>query len=228
MPSLPTPTQAARAGFRETVVLTIGVIPFGLAYGAAVREAGFDPWLGALASPIVMAGAAQLSLVDLIESGAHWAVAIGTAWIINARFVLYSAAFAPAFSEFGRRWRFGLPYMLSDQAAAMSLLYFANQTDPRARRWYFLGSGLTLVAGWYLSTTTGIVAGSTIPDSLEVAFGIPLMFLAMLVPTIRDRPMLVSALVAAAVTTAGMAMPSGTNVLLGALVGVTVGVVLDR
>ncbi|MCA9852191.1 MAG: AzlC family ABC transporter permease, partial [Dehalococcoidia bacterium] len=127
MTAVPTSRQAAAAGGRAIIPLTLGVIPFGLAYGVAASQVEvIDPWLAITASLLIIAGAAQLSLVGLIGDGAPWLVAVGTALVINARFALYSAALAPAFRAFPRAWRFALPYMMTDQAAALSLDYNAR------------------------------------------------------------------------------------------------------
>ena len=42
-------------------------------------------------------------------------VAVGTALIINLRMMLYSAALAPAYGQFSKRWRFGLAALLVAQ-----------------------------------------------------------------------------------------------------------------
>lgn len=222
------PRAAFTAGFGAIAPLTFGVIPFGLAYGAAAAQTDIDSWLGAAASIIILAGAAQLSIVDLIDQNAHWVIAIGTALVINARFLLYSAAVAPAFGEFRGPWRYLMPHMLTDQVASVSLLWFEDHHDARARRWFFLGAGITITAGWITGSLIGIAAGTGIPDSWDIGFAVPLMFGALLVPSIRSRPMLVAAVVAGAVTAAGGGLPNGTNVLAGALAGMVAGAVIDR
>ncbi len=77
-----------RAGVRAIAPLIVAAFPFGLVYGVAVTQTEIDPWLGAAASGLVLAGAAQLSLLELIDSA--WPIAVGTAIVINLRFMLYS------------------------------------------------------------------------------------------------------------------------------------------
>ena len=50
----------------------VATFPFGLAYGVGVTAAGIDPWIGAAASWMELAGAAQLSMLFLIASHASW------------------------------------------------------------------------------------------------------------------------------------------------------------
>ena len=66
----------ARAGIRAIAPLIVAAFPFGLVYGVAVTRTDIDPWLGAAASVLILAGAAQLSLLELLD--ATWAVAVGT------------------------------------------------------------------------------------------------------------------------------------------------------
>ena len=48
-----------------------------------------------------------------------------------------------------------------------------------------LGGALPFVAVWIVGTTVGVVAGPIIPDSWQIGFIVPLMFLAVMVPTLR-------------------------------------------
>lgn len=229
MTAVPTSRQAAAAGGRAIIPLTLGVIPFGLAYGVAASQVEvIDPWLAITASLLIIAGAAQLSLVGLIGDGAPWLVAVGTALVINARFALYSAALAPAFRAFPRAWRLALPYMMTDQAAALSLDYNARIPDATARRWFYTGAAATITLGWMAGTTVGVIAGASIPEELELEFAVPLVFLALVVPTLCSRPALAAAGTAAIVATVAAGLPNGLNIITGALAGIVVGSVLNR
>ena len=217
-----TAQRAARAGLRAAGPLMVAAFPFGLVYGVAVTQSPIDPWLGFAASFVILAGAAQLSLLELMFD-ASWAVAVGTALVINLRFVLYSAALTPAFSEFPVRWRFGLPYLMTDQAASISIIEFGRIDDPYWRRWFYLGGGFAFATAWWIGSAAGIAFGGTIPDSWQIQFAFPLMFIALLVPTLRNRPAIVAALAGAAVTLAAKDLPNGLNICLGAVAGVAAG-----
>lgn len=207
-------------------MLALGVLPFGMVYGVAVTQADVGALPGALGSVAIFAGASQLSLVDLHSEGAYWAVAVGTALVINARFLLYSAAVAPSFAEFPPRSRFALAHLMTDQAVTLSLLEFETETDPVMRRGFFLGAAMTLFVVWQIGTIIGILAGAQIPERLQLGFIIPLMFTALVAPALRDRPGVVAVLVSVAVTIAAHGLPAGTNILLGALAGVGAGALM--
>ena len=151
--------------------------------------------MGLLASPLILAGAAQLALVELIDDGAPWIVAVGTALFINARFVMYSGALARPFADFPALRRYALTHLITDQAATTSLLEYEERDDPDERAAYFAGTGVTLLVSWTTGTAVGLVFGSGVPDSWQVEFAVPLMFLALLIPAVRDRPSLITATV---------------------------------
>lgn len=226
MTTSPTGSAAIVAGSRRALVLALGVLPFGMVYGVAVTQAGLSAAPGVLGSIAIFAGASQLSLVELHSQGAFWAVAVGTALVINARFLLYSAALAPSFASFPARWRFPLAHLMTDQAVTLSLIEFDTETDPQMRRSFYLGASLTLFAFWQFGTIVGITVGAQVPTGLQLDFIIPLMFTALVVPTLRDRPAVVAVIASVTVTILAAGLPAGTNILLGAVAGVGVGALL--
>ena len=212
-----------RAGARAILPLSIGAFPFGLAYGVTVVESSMNDLVGWLASFIVVAGAAQLAVSDLIDQGAPWFIVIGTALVINARFMMYSGALAPAFSAFPRRWRIPLAHLMTDQATVTSLLYYLGERQPQKRFAYYLGAGLSFAASWWIGTSIGVVIGATIPPELQVGFAAPLMFIALVVPSIRDRAALIAAAVGFSVTLLAKDAPMNTGLLIGAAAGIAFG-----
>jgi len=212
-----------RAGARAILPLSIGVFPFGLAYGVTVVESSMNDFVGWLASFIVIAGAAQLAVSDLIDQGAPWFVVVGTALVINARFMMYSGALAPAFSAFPRRWRIPLAHVMTDQAAVTSLLYNLGERQPQKRLAYYVGAGLSFAASWWIGTTIGVFIGATIPSELQVGFAAPLMFIALAVPSVRDRAALIAAAAGFSVTLMAKDAPMNTGLLIGAAAGIAFG-----
>lgn len=211
------------AGARAMLPLSIGAFPFGLAYGVTAVESSMNDLVGLLASFIVFAGAAQLAVSDLIDQGAPWFVIIGTALVINARFMMYSGAFAPSFGEYPRRWRIPLSHLMTDQSTVTSLLFNQRERDPRRRLPYYVGAGLSFATSWWAGTTIGVFIGATIPPEFQVGFAAPLMFVALAVPSIRDRSSLIAAAVGFSVTLIAREAPMNTGLLIGAGVGIAFG-----
>ena len=220
--------DAVLAGAKAATALAVAAFPFGVVYGVTVVESSVDRWVGIAASWLILAGAAQLSLISLIDDGSAWYLAVLTALVINARFALYSTAVAPAFREFPARWRVGLAYLLTDQAAPLSLARCDTDTDPDSRRSFVLGAGLFFASGWWVGTVVGVFGGAVIPDELDLSFAVPAMFIALAVPAVTDRPALVAAMVAVVVAVAGAPLPNGLNVVVAAVVGIAAGRLVVR
>lgn len=218
--------------FRDGVIavspLMIGVIPFGLIFGVAAAASSVGGAIGWASSWIIFGGAAQIATIQLLDAGTTAVVVIATALIIQARHIMYSAAMAPHFREFPPAWRWGLPYLLTDQAFAVSIIRYETVTDPTYKRWFFLGAGITLWTVWQTTTGIGVLLGAQIPAAWSLEFTIPLVFLALLIPTLRTRPAVVAAAVGGTVALLGYSMPYNLGLIVGAMSGVMAGVIAER
>jgi predicted branched-subunit amino acid permease len=219
---------AVRDGGISVVPLLFGVVPFGLIFGVAAASSVVGGGVGYATSIIIFGGAAQLATIDLFNAGAAGPVIVATGLIINSRHLMYSAALAPAFSAFSRPWRLGLPYLLTDQAFAVSIVRYEEQSDIGYRRLFYLGAGLALWVTWQLTTGVGVIFGTAIPATWSLDFAIPLVFVALLIPTLKDRPALIAAVVAAGAAVAAASVPYHLGLMIGALCGVVAGVVAER
>ena len=215
-------------GMRSVGPLLVGVVPFGLIFGVTAAGSSVGGGLGYATSLIIFAGAAQLATVQLFTDGAAAAVVLATALVINARHLMYSAALAPHFREFPRVWRLGLPYILTDQAFAISILRYESVSDPVYRRWFYFGGAMSLWVTWQVSTATGVVLGASIPESWSLDFAIPLVFLALLVPALRSRPSVLAAVVGGLVALVAHDVAYNLGLIVGALAGITAGVSAER
>jgi predicted branched-subunit amino acid permease len=140
---------------------------------------------------------------------------------------MYSASIAPHFRELSGRWRAGLAYLLTDQAYALSVARY--RTDEAVdRRAYYLGAALTLWAVWQVTTVAGVLVGAGVPDAWGLEFAVPLVFLALLVPAMEDRPSVAAGLVGGTLAVAGGGLPLNLGLLVGAAAGVAAGVVAER
>jgi predicted branched-subunit amino acid permease len=140
--------------------------------------------------------------------------------------MLYSAALGPHVQRLPLRWKVPLAWLLTDEAFATASLRYRREERQNAH-WYFLGTGLTLWAAWQLSTLAGIALGARVPGSWSLDFALPLTFLAILVPQVRDRPSLAAALVAGVLGVALGGMPLKLGLMVSIVLGVAVGALLE-
>jgi 4-azaleucine resistance transporter AzlC len=215
-------------GLRAVGPLLLAVVPFGLVLGVTAAGSAIGGGLGIATSPIIFAGAAQLVTIQLFDTGAGALVVILTALVVNIRHLMYSAAMAPHFRDFPRRSRLLLPYLLTDQAFALSILRYETVDDPFYKRWFYIGAGVGLWGPWQVATIAGVVLGAQIPESLGLGFAIPLVFLVLLIPVVQTRPGLVAAAVGGVVAVVAAGAPYGLGLVIGAICGVAAGVMLER
>ncbi len=216
------------AGARGVLPILVGVIPFGLVAGAAVRHAGFGLAEAVGMSVVVFAGASQIAATTIFESGAPLWVALGTALVINARMFIYSTSIASYFADAPAWARPILGYMLVDQN------YVSTMTEGRHRDdvdiiWYYVGGGASLWAVWQVSSIAGALLGPFIPASWGLDFAVPLVFLAMLVPAMKDRTA-VGVAFATGIAAAVMVplLPIQSGLIVAILFGMVFGAWLER
>lgn len=210
------------AGVRDVSPLMLGIVPFALVAGIAAVDAGLTLVEAVGMSVIVFAGASQLAALDLLGSNAPLAVVIGTAAVINLRMVMYSASIAPYFAEYDRKVRAGLAYVLTDQAYALSVARFAREEDTD-RLAYYLGVAGSIWLVWQVGTVAGVLLGAGVPPDLGLSFAVPLVFLALLVPAMKDRPTTAAGVVAGVVAVGAAGVPYNLGLLIGAVTGIAVG-----
>lgn len=219
--------RAARAAAtRDAIFVVLSYIPFGLAAGAAMASTGVDPLLSVLTSPLLFAGASQLAAVQLLGAGGGIALVAATVAIINARHLLYSAGLAPHLADWSTPQRLFAAYLLSDPVYALSAARY-EQADGggtvREKRAYYFAAGLTCLVGWTLLVSVGVLAGGFIPVWVPLELAIPLTFLLLALPLIRDTPGLVAAAVGGLAALAASGLPLGVGILVGAAAGILAG-----
>lgn len=230
MPPVPSRSSEFFAGVRDQLPLLLGVTPFGLAYGAYAVETGLSAGLAQSMSWIVFAGASQFVGTRLIAEGAPGAIVVLAVTLVNLRHMLYSASIAPRVEHLARGWRWLLAYLLTDEAYAVAIRRYSRDGDgaPPNAHWYFFGTALALWACWQVSTAAGVWVGTAVPASWQLDFALPLTFLAIVVPALRDRASLVAACVAGAVALAGYEWPYSTGLFVAAVAGIALGLAVER
>jgi len=230
-PAASTPSRLRQyaEGAWAIMPLLPGIVPFGVIAGVAAAEAGFDSAAGIGQSLIVFAGAAQLATVQLLSDGAVPVVIILTGLTINLRFAMYSASLAPHLVGLAWWQRILVAYFMTDQVYVLSVVRFAPHPELSiARRMrYYLGAGIIIWLIWQGSTIAGYSLGSRVPPEWSLDFFLPLSFLALIVPGLRDRPTVVAAVVAGTVAFAGRGLPFNLGLFVGALLGIVAGYVAE-
>ena len=217
------------AGAKATAPVLLALVPFALAFGTTAAGSGLSALEAFAMSVFVFAGAAQLAMVPLISAGASAAVIVLTVLVINLRMALYSASLAPHFRLLPAGWKGLLSYLLTDQAYAAAITRFdEGRTEEPDKRWYYLGAALAVWVTWQPAAMLGVFLGSRASGGWSLDFVLPLTFIALVLPAIKDRTTATAALSAGATAVFVAAMPLNLGLITAALVGVLGGLVAEN
>lgn len=219
-------------GVRRQLPILLGVIPFGLLYGVLATDADLPFEIAIAMSVIVFAGSSQLIAAKLFAASSPGIIIVLTTWIVNLRHMLYSASLAPYLQHLSRGWKYLLSFLLTDEAYAVSITNYEG-IDPVAVRdtskhWFVFGSGITMWVTWQISTLVGVLVGAQVPESWSLDFALPVTFIALVMPVLRDRPAVLAALVAGMVAVVGYTLPYNLGLILAVLAGIGAGVIGER
>ena len=209
--------------------MVIGVVPFGLAIGATVGASDLSAAQGVASAPAIFAGAAQLSVVGMLDQGAMPFVIVLSALVINARILLYSASLAPWFADEPLRHRLLLAVPVIDQ------LYFTcaprfeqGDLDACGRRWFYGGAAALLTSSWVASQAIAVAAGATLPEWTGLHIAAPLALAGLLAKALQSRASNTAAAVAGIVAVLGVGLPFQSAVLIATLGGIAAGTLTGK
>lgn len=214
-------------GVRAEIPLLVGVFPFGILYGALALNAGLSALASQWMSSIVFAGSAQFIAAQLVKEAAPALVIILTIAVVNLRHMLYSASLAPYLKDLSLRWKVVLSYFLTDEAYAPGIIHYEKNGVTKNGHYFLLGAGFSLWLIWQFSTALGVFLGAELPAELPLDFALPLTFIAMVAPVLKNRPMIAAAVSASGVALLAYSLPFKLGLILAALTGIAIGTFLE-
>jgi 4-azaleucine resistance transporter AzlC len=217
------PTREFWLGVRQELPILLGVIPFGMIYGILALGAGLSPFDAQAMSSVVFAGSAQFMTTKLVSAATPGLVIILTGFVVNLRHALYSASIAPYTKHLPFAWKAGLAYLLTDEAYAVSIIHYQGEGEITHKHWHLLGSGLALWTSWQISTGVGIFLGAQIPAAWGLDFALPLTFIALVVPGLKDRPGIITVGVASLAALLFFGLPFKLGLIASAFVAIAAG-----
>ncbi|MFN8529527.1 MAG: AzlC family ABC transporter permease [Anaerolineae bacterium] len=226
----PTRSREFWAGSRDTIPMLVGAAPFGLIFGALAVTSGLSPVAAQAMSLFVFAGSSQFIGANLVATGAVLPVIWLTTFVVNLRHALYSATLAPYVKRLPQIWLIPLGFWLTDETFVVVAKHYQEGPDSPAQHWYYFGSAIWMYVNWNFWTFLGIVAGQRIPDPARFGldFALIVTFIGMLIPMIKNRPVL------ACVITAGVSavllnpLPNKLGLLIATVIGVVVGITVEN
>jgi 4-azaleucine resistance transporter AzlC len=204
------PARRYRDGARAVAPLAVAVLGFGISFGVLARSAGMG-WL----APIVMsattfAGSAQFAAVSILGAGGTVAAAVAAAILLNLRYAPIGVSVAPWLGG-PAWWRFLRAQLVVDESWAV-----AAEGEGRFDARILVGAGLLLHVSWVAGTAIGVLGGQALGDpktlGLDAAF--PALFLALLLPQLRNRRTILAAVLGGAIALALIPVaPAGVPII---------------
>ncbi|GAK60278.1 AzlC family protein [Candidatus Vecturithrix granuli] len=223
-----TPLSAFFEGVQAVLPALFGMFPFAMISGIAAVEAGIPPFSALVMSVLVFAGASQLVVLDLMKQHGLPLVIILTGLVMNLRFAMYSAALAPHIRHAAAKWKAIFGYLLTDQAFVLSVARFQRGYRVELKGWYYLGTAFSIWIVWQIGAAAGIFLGSQVPASWSLDFAVPLIFLSMLVPTLKDRPSKAASIASGVTIILAASLPLNLGLLVASAFGILVGFLTER
>lgn len=218
---------ADRAALHDVWPVLVGLAPFAMALGIAMRDADISTPTGVIGSLVVFAGSAQLAAVTLMKSEAGIVSVLGAVALINARFVLYSAALEPRFRSQPAWFRWLAPHFLVDQTYVLADSR-TDLGDPRRFRRYWLTVAAAIAVVWLSAIGLTLAVGDLLPAETPLTFAPIAVLVGILVPRLQDKNARQAAIAAGLATLCGGSLPSGGGLLLGVVIGAFAPAVIAR
>ncbi|MFS2015486.1 AzlC family ABC transporter permease [Massilia sp. CT11-108] len=219
---------AWREGFHVGLPTLFGLGAWGIVVGVAMVKSGLTVLQASAMTLIVYSGSAQLASLPLIATGAPIGVIFATAFVVNLRFVIFSALLAPHFSHLPVVQRFYLGHISGDLTTALFLQRYPRTTPERGKLSFLKGLLYPSWVAWQVGTFIGIFLGSAVPTEWQLGFAGTLAILCILVPLVMNSAALCGVLVAGIVSVLAHGLPYKLGLLLAVLVGMVTAIAIEE
>jgi len=160
-------------GAIAALVLAPGVTLYAMVFGVLASERGLSAIQAMLMSAAVYSGSAQLAALQGWTSSQAVAPIVFTIFVLNARYLLYSAALQPWLRHTSRTQAWGALFFLGDSTWAMAMREYDHGYRDAG---YVLGGGIAMLPPWLGGTLAGHLLAGAVPD--PAAFGLDFMLVA--------------------------------------------------
>lgn len=201
-------------GFRDGLPVCIGYVPVAVAFGMRATQGGLSTWVPTAISMTCLSGTGQFAGLGVILAGGAFLELFITTFVINIRYLLMSLVLTQKLD----------PNMTILQRCLVAfgntdeIFAIATRQEESLKPSYMAGLILSPYLGWVGGTVLGATAASLLPPNISSALGITVygMFLAIIVPPAKQsRPILLTVLIAAAVSCLFRYMPVLSQLSLG-------------
>lgn len=223
--------DALLQGLRASRPALMPTAIWGVVAGIAMVKTGLTIGQAFAMTLLTYSGSAQMAVLPLIAADAPVSIALLAAFVVNLRFVIFSATLWPYFGRLPMPRRLAVGYVATDAGLALFIARHAIAPDHERgndrQLWFFIGIAAAIWLAWQPASIIGILVAGVIPGHWGLEFAAILALMAMTAPMLTARPALVGALVAGVVAVATASLPLKLGLLIGVVAGVAAAMGVD-
>jgi predicted branched-subunit amino acid permease len=223
---------AERAGFfagvRAYMPSMPPVLAWGLVTGVAMSKSVLTIPQAIGMTIFVYAGSSQLAVLPLLAAGLPIWTALLTAFIVNVRFIIFSAGLMQHFGHLPFMRRVVLGVFNGDLPFVLFTQQYPSAAPQAGKEGYYWGMVLLSFVGWQVSSILGIVAASLFPDAWGLALAGTLALIPVMVSTIRSRATLMAVAVAAVLALVAFKLPYRLSLVIAVTGAMAAGLAADE
>lgn len=214
--------DALLAGVRSVSTGFTAWMVWGLVTGVAMVKSGLTDGLALAMTFLVYAGSAQLTALPLIAAGAPLWLIFTAGLIVNLRFVIFGAALHPYLRDIHWLRRLLLGYLSVDISFVAFMPRFADAPTKGTveQHWFYAGVVFSAWLTWQVSSLVGIALAGFVPTTWSLDFAAILALIAIVVPLVNNRPVMVAVLVTGAVAWVTQPLPWRLGLLIAVVAGI--------
>lgn len=169
-----------------------------MSFGLLATSTGFGGAAAIAMSLTTYTGASQFAAVSILAAGGGVSAAIVAAVLLASRYLPIGLSVAPVFRG-NPLLRFAQAQLIIDESWAVS-----TRKDGTFDHGRLMGAGFVLLVAWMAGTVLGVIGGDFLgdPERLGLDAAFPALFLALLVPQLKERKALRAALLGATIAVA--------------------------
>ena len=181
-------------GLRDGIPIGLGYLAVSFALGITARKAGLTAFQATLASLLNNASAGEYAGFTVIASQAPYLEMAIITLVVNARYLLMSAALSQRFSpETPFYHRLFVAHFITDEIFGASIMQ-----EGALNPFYNYGLAASSLSLWALGTCLGVLVGNILPARLVMALGVLLygMFIAIIIPPAKKSKVVLGLVIA--------------------------------
>lgn len=209
-----------RAGLAGSVAASLGIVGYGVVFGALARNVGLTVGESLLMSSVVFTGAGQFVATDLWAMPPPMLTIWLTTALVSLRLLVLGATLRPWLGSLRPIQAYGTLAVLIDQSWAVGMLeYRAGRRDAG----FLFGNGVAILIAWVVGTAAGFLLGNLAANAaaFSLDFAATAIFVALIAGLWQGRAEILPWVVAGLVAIAVHALVAGPwYVIIGAAAGV--------